>query len=63
MTNETISFNHYVLKKDLEVYSQALFKANLALQLENERLQSKLQHLEELLNNVNVPIIGVSNAN
>lgn len=59
MTNETISFTQHVLKKDLEAYSQALFKQVQALQLENAMLQSKLEHLEELLkSSENIPIIG-----
>jgi hypothetical protein len=59
MTNEVISFTQYVLRKDLEVYSQALFKQVQALQLENAMLHSKLEHLEELLKNIeSIPIIG-----
>lgn len=49
MTNETISFTQHVLKKDLEAYSQALFKQVQALQLQNAVLESKLEHLEQLL--------------
>lgn len=59
MTNDTISFTQYVLRKDLETYSKALFKQVQALQIENELLQSKLEHLEELLkSSTNIPIIG-----
>lgn len=59
MDNNTISFTQHVLKKDLEAYSQALFKQVQALQLENAMLQSKLEHLEELLKfSENIPIIG-----
>lgn len=59
MTKDVISFTQYVLRKDLETYSQALFKQVQALQIENEMLQSKLEHLEELLkNSTNIPIIG-----
>lgn len=59
MNNEVISFTQFVLKKDLEVYSQALFKQIQALQLENVMLQSKLEHLEQLLKNMeSIPIIG-----
>lgn len=58
MNNETISFTQYVLKKDLETYSKALFKQVQALQLENAMLQSKLEHLEELLKNIDsIPTI------
>lgn len=58
MNNETISFTQYVLKKDLETYSKALFKQVQALQIENAMLQSKLEHLEELLKNVDsIPTI------
>jgi len=54
-----ISFSHYVLAKDLEVYSQALFKQVQSLQLQNAVLLSKLEHLEELLKNMeSIPIIG-----
>lgn len=57
--SEVISFTQHVLKKDLEAYSQALFKQVQALQLENAMLQSKLEHLEELLKaSINIPIIG-----
>jgi hypothetical protein len=57
--SEVISFTQHVLKKDLEAYSQALFKQVQALQLENAMLQSKLEHLEELLkSSKNIPIIG-----
>lgn len=58
MVEETISFTSHVLKKDLEAYSQALFKRVTALQLENSELLLKLEHLEMLLKNSNVPIIG-----
>ncbi len=59
MTNDTISFTQYVLRKDLEIYSKALFKQVQALQIENQMLQSKLEHLEELLkSSANIPIIG-----
>lgn len=58
MTNDTISFTQYVLRKDLETYSKALFKQVQALQIENEMLQSKLEHLEELLkSSSNIPTI------
>jgi predicted ArsR family transcriptional regulator len=58
MSSEVISFSHYVLAKDLEAYSQALFKQVQALQLQNAVLQSKLEHLEELLKNIDsVPTI------
>lgn len=58
MNNETISFTQYVLKKDLEAYSKALFKQVQALQIENTMLQSKLEHLEELLKNMDcIPTI------
>jgi predicted ArsR family transcriptional regulator len=57
--SEVISFTQHVLKKDLEAYSQALFKQVQALQLENAMLQSKLEHLEELLkSSESIPIIG-----
>lgn len=49
MDNNTISFTQHILKKDLEAYAQALFKQIQALQLENAVLQSKLEHLEQLL--------------
>lgn len=49
MDNSTISFTQHILKKDLEAYAQALFKQVQALQLENAMLQSKLEHLEQLL--------------
>lgn len=49
MTNETISFTQHILKKDLEAYAQALFKQVQALQLQNAVLESKLEHLEQLL--------------
>jgi chaperonin cofactor prefoldin len=57
--DKVVSFSHYVLTKDLEAYSQALFKQVQSLQLQNAVLQSKLEHLEELLKaSVNIPIIG-----
>lgn len=49
MDSNTISFTQHILKKDLEAYAQALFKQVQALQLENAVLQSKLEHLEQLL--------------
>lgn len=57
-TDNLISLNQHILKQDLEAFSQALFKQNIALQIENEKLKVKLEHLEELLKNINVPIIG-----
>lgn len=60
MTNETISFTQHILKKDLEAYAQALFKQVQALQLQNAVLQSKLEHLEQLLlSSTESLIIGV----
>lgn len=56
--NNLVSFNSFVLKKDLETFTQALYKQTIALQLENEKLLNKIAHLEELLKNVDVPIIG-----
>lgn len=62
MTNETISFTQHILKKDLEAYSQALFKQVQALQLQNAVLESKLEHLEQLLlSSTESLIIGVKN--
>ena len=62
MTNETISFTQHVLKKDLEAYSQALFKQVQALQLQNAVLESKLEHLEQLLlSSTESLIIGAKN--
>lgn len=46
MENNTISFTQHVLKKDLVVYANALFKQTVALQIENEGLKEKLAHLE-----------------
>lgn len=59
MENNTISFTQHVLKKDLEVYANALFKQTVALQIENEGLKEKLAHLEELLKGMeSIPVIG-----
>lgn len=58
-TNNLISMNQFILKQDLEAFSQALFKQNIALQIENEKLKVKLEHLEQLLKAVDVPVIGV----
>ena len=57
--NNLVSLKGFVLKKDLEAFSQALLTANLKLQVENEELKNKLAHLEEMLkNSKEIPIIG-----
>lgn len=56
-TDNLVSLNQHILKQDLEAFSQALFKLNISLQIENEKLKEKLAHLEELLKSVDVPII------
>ena len=56
-TDNLISMNQFILKQDLEAFSQALFKQNIALQIENEKLKVKLEHLEQLLKAVDVPIV------
>lgn len=57
--NNLVSLKGFILKKDLEAFSQALLTANLRLQVENEELKNKLAHLEELIkNSKEIPIIG-----
>jgi len=53
MNNEnTLSMKAYVDKKDLEAFSQALMEQTVKLQVENQKLKDKVEHLEELLKNV-----------
>ena len=61
MINQEIplKFTAEVLRKDLQAYSQALFKQVQYLQLQNQSLEAKVAHLEDLLKAVeNVPTIG-----
>lgn len=53
-----VSFKANVLRKDLEEYSKALFKQVMFLQIQNAALEAKIEHLEELLQHANIPIIG-----
>lgn len=53
-------FNLQLDKKDLEEFSKALFVRTNMLELENQQLKDKLKHLEELLANIDVPLIGLS---
>lgn len=57
MMDNILSIKTYVAKKDLEAFSQALMEQTIALQIENQRLKEKLEHLEELLKNSPIPII------
>lgn len=59
IVNNKLEIKAYLDKKDLELYYKVLFEQNFTLQLENERLKEKVQHLEELLVNMDsVPTIG-----
>lgn len=47
-----LSFKAHVDKKDLEIFSQALMEQVVKLQVENQQLKEKVEHLEMLLKNV-----------
>lgn len=46
-----LSFKTQVDKKDLEAFSQALMEQVVKLQVENQQLKEKVEHLETLLTN------------
>lgn len=58
MNDNLFSLKAHVAKKDLEAFSQALMEQTIVLQIENQRLKEKLDHLEELLKNAPIPTIG-----
>jgi regulator of replication initiation timing len=58
MNDNILSIKAHVAKKDLEAFSQALMEQTIALQIENQRLKEKLEHLEELLKNSHIVTIG-----
>lgn len=58
--NNKLLFNLQLDKKDLEEFSKALFVRTNMLELENQQLKEKISHLEELLANIDVPLIGLS---
>ena len=58
MKDNILSFKAAVDKKDLEKFAEVLFEKYIELQIENQKLKEKLEHLEELLINSNVPNIG-----
>lgn len=51
MTNKEnlLSFSAQVEKKDLQAFSQALMGQMIKLQVENQQLKERVEHLEELL--------------
>ena len=50
--NNIVNIKTAIDKKDLEAFSQALMNQVVKLQVENEKLKEKVEHLEELLKNV-----------
>ena len=49
MGNDILDFSAAVDKKDLKLFSQALYKQNIVLQIEVEKLKTLVEHLEDLL--------------
>ena len=58
MSKDLLDFSAAVDKKDLKLFSQALYKQNIALQIEVEKLKTLVEHLEVLLKNSDVVEIG-----
>lgn len=57
-----LSFKLHLDKKDLKDFAQALFKRVSDLEVENQQLKAKVEHLETLLiQDPNIPTIGVKN--
>lgn len=52
MESNLINFNAFVEEKDLKEFCQALFTRVNKLELENEKLREKVDHLEYLLTNM-----------
>ena len=50
--NNVLNIKTAIDKKDLEAFSQALLEQNVKLQIENQQLKEKVEHLEELLKHV-----------
>lgn len=50
--NNVLNIKTAIDKKDLEAFSQALMEQTVKLQVENQKLKEKVEHLEELLKNV-----------
>ena len=57
MNNKVVSLKTYVQMKDLEELSQVLLNKSVDLQIENQKLKKRLEHLEELLKSAPVPDI------
>lgn len=47
--NNVLNIKTAIDKKDLEAFSQALMEQVVKLQIENQQLKEKVEHLEELL--------------
>lgn len=60
--SNVVDFTLKVKEKDLESLARVLSEKAIALMIENQRLQEKVAHLEELLKNTeSVPTIGKNN--
>ena len=58
--SEIVELKSFVEKKDLEVFTSALYKQYTELTVKCAQLEEQVAHLEELLKAVEtVPIIGV----
>ena len=60
MNDTLLSMKAHIDKKDLEAFSQSLMQQTITLQIENQKLKEKLEHLESLLIHSNVPSIGMT---
>lgn len=54
MDKETLDFSAAVDKKDLKLFANSLYKQNIALQIEVEKLKTLVEHLELLLKHSDV---------
>lgn len=56
--DNVVSIQKYIDKKDLESYAKALTEQTIKLQIENQQLKDRLEHLEELLKHAPVLEVG-----